>query len=274
VATADDEGNLSANLHAGATVTATLSGVVAAAGHCRVTASVAAEGGVGNLNGRVALGVEYTAAREWCRGLGTTTSAEHEARFRTLLVEVPPASVSVLRCFRGILWPDAPKHCGPPPNPPTVGGRYNRAAEIMMYLSNSELGVSKELEERDGPKWIQEFDIPIAALNVADFVGLPERNFVNHVFFNAERAVWPDTDVPYDFTQRVAELVRERFGGMIVRGARDVYQNIVIFEPGTRWEAWAVAPPRPLPKSPAMASRTFPKVACANSVARLCLTVL
>lgn len=246
--TLDATGDLAANAQAGATSEGSLVGVSASAGTCVVRVHVAAEGGVRNLNGRQAHGIEYTAARNWARGEGALPAAEHEARFRSMLSNVKRAS-GTLRCFRGVALAARPAHCGPSPKPPTCDGRYNRVGETMLYMSDCVLGVLRELEAQPDPKWIQEFDVPLDLLNIADFVNLSEGEFINHVFFNAERTVWPDTDTTYAFSQRVARLVREHgFGGMIVRGARDGgYVNVVIFEPGARWQDWQVNAPRPAP---------------------------
>jgi hypothetical protein len=218
-------GNLSANLKAGATLTAVPS--------------------VGNLNGRVTTGPAYTDAGHWCHK-GGLPPAEYERRFRAALGDVRRAT-GTKRCFRGIEHSVCPADCGPRKTPPSVGDRYNVAGEIVFYLSDSADGVAAELRERKGPKWIQEFDVLLDTLNIAECVKLDDQHFVNAAFFYAERVKRFEPATTYDFSQRVAQLVRERgFDGMVVRGALGEYQNVIIFEPAARWKPWVVTAPRPL----------------------------
>jgi len=151
-----------------------------------------------------------------------------------------------MRVFRIVAHKD-PVDCGPPPKPATVGDRYNLAGEMVLYLSETEESARIELEGKTGPKWVREFDVPLDLLNIADFVNVGEREFVNGAFWYAERVKRFEPDTTYEFSQRVAGLVRAHgFGGMLVRGALGEYLNLVIFEPATRWKDWIASPVRAL----------------------------
>ena len=149
-----------------------------ATGICIVDTYATGEAGVGNANGRNVYGAAYADSREWCYSRGR--SLRYEQRFASDLRGIKRA-VGTMRLFRGVAHAK-PLACGPPPTPPTVGDRYNLAGEIVLYLSETEAGVRLELQQKTGPKWVQEFDLPFDTLSIADFVNVGEREFINGAF--------------------------------------------------------------------------------------------
>jgi len=228
-------GDLSANLTAGA--------------------SLVANAAVRNRNNRRGAGLNYTPAREWFVAHGDRNIAipHYEERFLADLAIVPLATGPV-HWLRGRALRRAPqgsKAMGPPSRP-SGQGRYNRFGSVVLYLADSIGGVLNEIKPNASQRlWIQEFRVPLQRLRVADFCALPDTEFLNHVFFNAERALpWPappdgHIDPPWAFSQRVAMLVEAAgFEGMLVRGAHADYRNLVIFRPRSDWKLWTFGHPK------------------------------
>jgi hypothetical protein len=136
---------------------------------------------------------------------------------------------------------------GPPPVGCAPDGRYNRAGESVLYLSDSEEGV--RLEVTAGPICIQQFLVPAPSLRIADFAPEEVSNRVHAAFDLAERACVPGRDGPnnYAFSQLLARSIfRAGFDGFIVPGVRGNssvrYRNVVLLKPDRAWQSWSAGP--------------------------------
>jgi hypothetical protein len=138
-----------------------------------------------------------------------------------------------------------PKGFGPPEE--TKPGRYSIASNPVLYLSTSEQGVFYELKSYQKPGqtlFCQKYNLPTNELKIADFSPNNIDNFIQLVFYYAERGLRNGTidKGDYVFSQVVAELVKKSgFDGMVIPGVRGTvnhrYSNIVIFDPSD-WEKW------------------------------------
>lgn len=136
---------------------------------------------------------------------------------------------------------------GPPPAQKTPDGRYNQRACPVLYLSDSEQGVIREVGRNwDGPITIQEYELDSSELRIADFASDDLHNFLSCVFDVAERCCVPGRHGPdsYLFSQLVAQLVEAvGYVGMRVFGVLGdltlQYRNIVVLEPN-EWRRWSL----------------------------------
>jgi len=166
-------------------------------------------------------------------------------QFERAVPLVPALPGSALTCFRGVTHvtlgrpPCAEDFC---PLPTTSEGRFNRAGEPVLYLSNCEEGVRREVRTR-GPVWVQQFILPLGdRLRIADFADLPERHPVNQAMWFAELAGHEHGPKSFLFGQLVADHAARFFDGMFVRGVHGPdphYRNVVVFRPLTSpWRSW------------------------------------
>lgn len=194
---------------------------------------------------------DYAAVSNWAQAPSPGDLIAHEAcaRFRRELSRIAALDLSVLQCLRGrtapfTRTPPAADEMAPPPADRTDDrGRYNRRGESVLYLSDSEEGIRRELAGRQGPIWIQRFILRPATVRIADLrLNLPgTHRFMRSVLWFAELAGqqgYPGVD----FSQTLAQIVGQRFDGMMVPGVRGdgtfTYHNIVLFRPESRWRAW------------------------------------
>jgi RES domain len=142
--------------------------------------------------------------------------------------------------------PPSISRMGPPPFASPTGGRYHRIGEIALYLSNSEDGARREMafwNKAGKTPWVIRSVIPIGTLRIADFTDLPIDSLATAVFEQAETCnVLGRGSGSYSFSQMVAEIVGERFDGMMIPGTRGEtgshYKNIVLFRCFEDWPKW------------------------------------
>lgn len=133
---------------------------------------------------------------------------------------------------------------GPPPVSRAPAGRYNLAGTSVLYLSTSEEGVRLEVP---GPRLcIQQYNIDVTPLRVADFTSEEATNLLHAAFDLAEKACVPGWSVQanYTFSQFLAQGVqRSGFDGFRVPGVRGNssvrYHNVVLLRPEGRWPSWS-----------------------------------
>lgn len=149
-----------------------------------------------------------------------------------------------LTCYRGVLFcePFVPtaSDMGPPP-PGSIGtGRYNYDDQVVLYLSRSRDGVSREMRESRETAWIQSYTLDLKHLRIADFRP-PVDTLLNHIFWWTEM-VSADHGGQFVFSQFVAGRVANFFDGMLVPGVRGDesirYDNVVVFRPQHHWQNW------------------------------------
>ena len=130
---------------------------------------------------------------------------------------------------------------GPPPKFLAVSNRYASQGEAVLYLSDSENGVKRELEGRPGKMFIQKFKFNYSDLKVADFSLYDSSSFLNAVMWHCELS-GSEGYSSIVFSQTLAEMIRNKFDGMLVNGVRGNdkirYKNLVIFNPTDKWESW------------------------------------
>jgi hypothetical protein len=136
---------------------------------------------------------------------------------------------------------------GPPPVGRAPDGRYNRAGESVLYLSNSEEGV--RLEVPPGRICIQQYVIYAPPLRIADLGSEGVSNLLHAVFDLAERARVQGRSGPatYAFSNYLARSIcRCGFDGFMVPGVRGSssirYYNFVFFRPVGSWRSWSKGP--------------------------------
>jgi RES domain len=136
---------------------------------------------------------------------------------------------------------------GPPPVGRAPQGRYNRAGESVLYLSNSEEGV--RLEVTAGRICIQKYAIYAPPLRIADLGSERASNRLHAAFDLAEKACVPGRSGPatYAFSNFLARSIcRSGFDGFIVPGVRGSssirYYNVVLFRPEGTWRSWSKGP--------------------------------
>ncbi len=203
---------------------------------------------------------EYLSAQAWSRAPTRATLMEHHqvSRFVEALAQAPLMVETPFMCVRGIRFPAgkipaSSAEMGPPPDENLVqADRYNRAREIVLYLSDCEEGVGRELADRTGNLWFQNYSIPSTSLRIVDLTRATEEELIHFVTWFAELA-GDDPNPSKLFSQAVAELTARSCDGMIVRGRKGddsvQYRNLVVFRPSERdrWKAWLQpgSPPRP-----------------------------
>lgn len=193
-------------------------------------------------------------AQEWGEVASKDDLLSHTAadRFRVELESLKPIAGNNLPCVRGRtrevteLEIDSWLNMGPE-DPPKHENRYNEIGVIALYLCDCERGVRREVKWRSDPRlFLQQYEIPLNALRLADFSSADLNNFARAVFEVAEncfvegRAGRSD----YIFSQAVGQLVREAgFEGMLVPGVRGdqdfKYRNVVIFDKHEQWRTWS-----------------------------------
>ena len=193
-------------------------------------------------------------AQEWS-GLGSKLELlSHAAadRFRAELASKLRAAGNNLPCVRGRTreqkgreingWRDMG-----PEDPPVHENWYNEIGVVALYLCDCERGVHREVKQRSDPRvYLQEYDIPLDKLRLADFSSAHLDNFTRAVFEAAEDCCIESYAGPsdYRFSQVVGQLVREaNYDGMLVpsvRGDQDFrFRNVVIFDEDRQWHAWS-----------------------------------
>ena len=166
------------------------------------------------------------------------------------LGNAPIATVSPLGLFRA-RPDDCSIHGWEEMGPPGVGwspdGRYNRAGESVLYLSNSEEGA--RLEVAAGRVCIQEYVVNAPPLRIADLASEEASNLLHAAFDLAEKARAPGWSGPstYVFSQFLARnICRHGFDGFLVPGVRGNssihYRNVVLFRPERAWRSWSKGP--------------------------------
>lgn len=193
----------------------------------------------------------YALAAEWAKLETRAELLNHLAceEFRRFIPSAPRLSDTALVFFRGrgvTSEPPRVDQMGPPLlDCDPSGGRYNRRGERVLYLSDSEEGVLRELSawHVEGIPWVQRYRLPLDKLHIADFTIIPDDHFVAAVFSKAEECnVGGRGSNSYIFSQLVAELVMAHFDGMRIPGVRgnrgSWYSNVVIFQPYPDWRDW------------------------------------
>jgi hypothetical protein len=220
----------------------------------KFTASATIDARDAGTNRHLHCGANHSAVSRWAFEPTREALIAHElcARFEDELDAVLPIDSTEIRCFRGQALavnsePPPLDRLGPPPTEYVVeGGRYNRPGNSVLYLSDTEEGVQRELAEREGEFeiWMLRFLVRTTDLRLADFTHFDPDHFLTAVFWHAERA---ETELypTFVFSQTVAEIVARRFDGMIVLGVRGEngfnYRNVVIFRPHALWRNWVYA---------------------------------
>jgi len=193
----------------------------------------------------------YSLAVEWAKLQTCAELLNHPAceEFCSLVPSAPRLPDTALVFFRGrgvTSVPPRVDQMGPPPlNRVPAAGRYNRPGKRVLYLSDSEEGVLRELSAWlvEGVPYVQRYRLPLDKLNIADFAVIPDDHFVTAAFSKAEEC-YVDGRGPsnYIFSQLLAELVMAQFDGMRIPGVRGKpgswYSNVVIFQPYPNWHDW------------------------------------
>ena len=203
--------------------------------------------------GRTVRGGEAAArAREWAKLAERDKLLRHPAAadFLHLLPQARLVGGSSFTCFRGRPFyggkmPSGAGEMGPPPLHGVPNeGRYNRAGEHVLYLSDSKGGVYRELRQEKGLLYVQKYQLPLEKLRIADFTRIPPDHLVTAIFAQAELCKVEGRGGPesYIFSQTVAELVAKHFDGMRMLGVHGEpwarYSNVVIFKPHDPKEVW------------------------------------
>jgi len=102
-------------------------------------------------------------------------------------------------------------------------------------------------DEQPIQRSIQEYDLPLGELRLADFAGDDAPEFFHSVFDLTESVGVPGRTAllrDFNFGHIVADLTSKAgFDGMIVRGVRGEsnyhYKNVVVFEPADYWKTWS-----------------------------------
>lgn len=188
----------------------------------------------------------YRAAREWASQRTREDLLRHPAcaQFRSVIEHAPLLSGECPLLWRGRgvdHVPQSAMEMGPPPQSANHGeGRYNKAGESVLYLTDSEDGVHRELS---GTPYVQAYHLPLSTIRIADFRVWPADSFVTAVFSIAEECKVEGRGLDtYVFSQTIAEVVAERFDGMLIPGVRGMpgahYSNVVVFRPHPHWPNW------------------------------------
>jgi len=195
----------------------------------------------------------WSLAQEWSRLDSMEKLLSHiaAARLRAELASesMPRVAGGIRLCVRGRV--DDSKitswlNMGPQ-DPPVCGGRYNSPGVIALYLCDSKNGVLRELDPKPGAcVFLQEYEIPSQEVRLADCSSDDLTDFMEAVFFMAERcsSECPGEPSDYMFSQVVGQLVRETgFEGVLVPGTRGDgdfrYRNLGIFDKHERWRIWS-----------------------------------
>ena len=119
---------------------------------------------------------------------GRIVSDALNQRLTVALASAQPFLEKEATCFRGVPFHEdfVPRsdNMGPPSDGNTVAtGRYNHDAKRVLYLSDSEAGVAREVEHgANHIIWVQEFTLKLDDLRIADFHPSVE-SLLNHVFW-------------------------------------------------------------------------------------------
>lgn len=172
---------------------------------------------------------------------------EAELEFVNSLSSARRLAPSKLICFRGqrrfaLGYSPQLQDMGPPPPGAPSAGRYNKQGESVLYLCETEQGVMREPIDGTGPLWLQRFLLPTGALEIADLRPGRADEFVDQVFWFAEHAGEAPNQCSLEFSQRIAELVADRFDAMMIPGVRGDeshrYTNIVVLRRVSEWMSW------------------------------------
>ena len=189
----------------------------------------------------------HEAVRNWIRCTDDTSLRAH-AGCEQFVQELRRVQIirAPLTCYRG--RPHAGE-MGPPTDAQAGAGRYNRDGVGVLYMSDLEVGVQRELRARpsSGPFgvqrfiWVQRFIITPQARGIADLTMVDPASVIASTCWFAELAA-PDGEPTFAFSQFVAALVSDGFDGMRVPGVRGTdavrYTNVVMFSPAERWRDW------------------------------------
>ncbi len=187
--------------------------------------------------------------------------SEAEVEFINALSTVHRLAPSKLVCFRGQRrfpsgYSPEPEDMGPPPLGKASAGRYNGQGRSVLYLSETEQGVTREPITGPGPLWIQKYILPADTLQIADLRPGRAEEFVNQVFWFAEHAGEAPVHCSLEFSQRIASLIAEKFDGIMMPGVRGDeshrYANIVVLKRMSEWIAWLYPESRPAMHESAM----------------------
>lgn len=140
----------------------------------------------------------YRLMQEWAQLATRHELIAHNA-FETLRSEVLFKEMPLL-LDGSLVWLRG-RGCDRPPKSENMGplpldkkfpeGRYNRADESVLYLSESVDGARRERAAWNGKgtPYGQEYCIPAQQLRIADFAMLPDDSFLTAVFFKAEECM-------------------------------------------------------------------------------------
>ena len=198
---------------------------------------------------RITADDNYQLARSWAESSSEQDFREHAgyARLEAALNHVPVVGGDDLKCWRGRpfepnMVPNRNNMEPPPTDAAFAGGRYNRENIPVLYLSDSEDGVAREVNATGRVLWVQGFTLPVSSLRLADMSTALSDPFVNSVFWFAEGAGELGSNVSHSFSQIVSELVAHRIDGMVVPGVRGddrvKYRNVIVFNPHPKWPEW------------------------------------
>jgi hypothetical protein len=149
----------------------------------------------GHTNRSVAANGGYARAEAWAKLKTTEEMLIHPAceEFRSRLSIIGPIVGESGTFFRRREINGPPltsSQMGPPPlqQEPPAGGRYNRPGERVLYLSDCEHGVEREIRRRHftGTLYIQRYRLPLETLRIADFTNVPADDFLAAVLSKAE----------------------------------------------------------------------------------------
>ena len=224
-------------------------------GECTITVGASILGTWTAIHGHTGREVRgnaaYALASEWAKLETRAELLNHPAceEFCCFVPLAPRLSDTALVFFRGrgvTSVPPRVDQMGPPPlDCDPSGGRYNSPGEHVLYLSDSEEGVLRELSTWlvEGVPYVQRYRLPLDKLDIVDFTVIPDDHFVTAAFSKAEECyVDRRGSSNYIFSQFLAELVMAQFDGMRIPGVRGEpgswYTNVVIFQPYPNWRDW------------------------------------
>lgn len=222
-----------------------------------LSANLSGHGSVGTFNARATLSARidgtgrtvnadqiFGQIDSWAR-MPEPRCSEYVQRVQDALQVCPAVNLDNIVGYRGRRFSGTTPSrydFGPPPRNVAPPNRYNSPESPALYLCTTREAVSRELSA-SADVWVQQFDIPLAGIHVADLrspEGREDQLLAAMMWF-AELA-GQDGYPNQDFSRLVASLVAEKFDGMLVSGVRGdqslIYCNLVIFEPGDIWHNW------------------------------------